>query len=239
MGVVLLNGFRSEDQIYFAGYLEGQPSRASRDKIELVADRGTLCRWLNSQEARLRKLDLFTHTNQIQLAYTLYRANHTLASDHHVAMTIDGLLRSYEVRSWAQTVDEIVVTHDWPIQLLARPVQLIHYTSGTEVQLPKGWICPATSYGHPSFDNVLETASDKQYEQARLDLTNTWQKEWWQISGHIRGFVVKMICEAWECDIGEILEPVEKRGWSDFADIGYEHIGEVPVYRLNRPARRT
>jgi hypothetical protein len=50
--------------------------------------------------------------------------------------------------------------------------------------------------------------------------------------------VLKLICAAWECEIGEILEPVEKRGWSDFADIGGD-IGPVPVYRLNRPVRRT
>lgn len=68
-----------------------------------------------------------------------------------------------------------------------------------------------------------------------MTLTNTWQKMWWRISGYLNGYVLKLICEAWECGIGEIFAPVEQRGWSDFADIGYEHIGQVPVYRLNRP----
>jgi hypothetical protein len=61
---------------------------------------------------------------------------------------------------------------------------------------------------------------------------------WWRISSTIEGLVLEQICAAWECGIGDILEPVEKRGWDDLADIGYEHIGEVPVWRLTRPVRR-
>jgi hypothetical protein len=238
-GAVLLNGFRSDDRLFFAGYLEGKPGRASRDKVEILADRPTLRRWINSQVTRLRELDVFTHTNQIELAHTLYLANHTLAPDHHIAMTSVGLLQVEEVRRWAQARDQIIMADYWPIQLHSRPVQLVHYASDTEVRLPKGWICAAPSYAHTSFDIVLGTASDKKYEHARLDMTNTWQKHWWRLSDRLMGFVLNLICEAWECEIGEILKPVEERGWSDFADIGYEHLGEVPVYRLNRPARRT
>jgi hypothetical protein len=93
------------------------------------------------------------------------------------------------------------------------------------------------AYTYPAFDRVLGFASDEAFQSARLDRTNTWQKTWWRMSGRIDGLVLKLICQAWECEIGEILGPVERRGWSDFADIGYQHIGHVPVYQLDRPTR--
>jgi hypothetical protein len=188
---------------------------------------------------RPRELDLFTHTNQIELAQLFYLANHTLAPDHDAAMVTEGLLQVAETRSWAAAREQIILCHGWPLHLMARPVRLVHYTSDTEIRLPDGWISAVPSYIHECFDDVLGTASDKKYEHARLDQTLTWQKRWWRLSGYNDSFVLKLICEAWECEIGDILEPVEKRGWSDFADIGYQDIGPVPVFRLNRPARRT
>jgi hypothetical protein len=238
-GIILVDGFLSDQHQFFAGYIEGLPSRAARDKVEIAADRNVLSQWINSQEARLRELHLFTPSMQVEMAYLLYRANHTLALDHIVAATAEGLMRTADVRSWASAHSAITMTVDWPIQLLTRPLSLVHHAFDAPIQLPDGWICAAASDGYSRFQEVLETAADESYEYARLDQTNTWQKKWWQISDHIRGFVLKLICEAWECEIGEILEPVEKRGWSDMADLGYEQIGQVPVYRLNRPVRRT
>lgn len=82
----------------------------------------------------------------------------------------------------------------------------------------------------PLWLRTLGTNHDEEGERLRLSYLAT---------RNIEALVLKQICEAWECEIDDILEPIEKRGWDDLADIGYEHIGEVPVYRLNRPARRT
>jgi hypothetical protein len=236
-GIVLVNGLRADTYSFFTGYLEGKPNRASRDKAELAVERQELRDWLASQEVRMRELDVLDSSTRARLSQLFYRANHTLPTDFAVAFADGGLLTFAEVPVWAAARDEIVFPQGWPLGATVRPVRVIHLPTGKETGLPEGWIMEVPHVLHLPFNNVLGRAADEEFRAARLDRTNTWQRYWWYASGSVRGLVMKLICQAWKCEIGEILEPVEKRGWSDFADIGYEHIGQVPVYRLNRPRR--
>jgi hypothetical protein len=237
-GAILVNGFRGDDYPFFAGYMQGRPNRASRDKVELALSRAELHDWLASQETRMRTLDLLDPFTNMILNFQFYRAYRSLPEDFHVAFVGDDTLKLEEVSAWAAARDEVILSHGWPIAVMPRLLRLFHAPTGKIVILPKNWMFAGISIVRPVFDDVLGSASDTNYEFARHSPHNSWQKVWWRTSDTIKGLVLKLICAAWECEIGEILEPVEKRGWSDFADIGGD-IGPVPVYRLNRPVRRT
>jgi hypothetical protein len=236
-GAVLLNGFRSDEHASFAGYLNGRPSRASRDRVELAAANTEVRDWFNSQEARMRELDLLTATMQHQLAYLVYQANHALPGDYTSAFVSSGLLELADLVTWASAHDEIIVVQGWPLNINNRPLGIVYMPTGRNVELPENWIYPMPSFLYLPF-NVFDLYHDQEYAFARHHRKNTWQKVWWRTSSRIEGLVLRQICEAWECEIGELLEPVEKRGWDDLADIGDEQIGQVPVFRLNRPTRR-
>ncbi len=113
-GTVTVNGFLSDISVSFAGYLAGQPSRASRDKAVLVAGRDQMREWMRTQEQRLRDAGLFDDSLQLELAYTLHCACHPLADDIAFALTSQGVLRLPEVREWARQRDEVFVGFGWP-----------------------------------------------------------------------------------------------------------------------------
>ncbi len=233
-GAVLVNGFRSDEHIYFAGYVNGWPSRASRDRSDLAATRDEIRDWLNSQEKRMRELDLLTTSTQASLSNLLYQANHILPADYAIAFVSGGTLKLAEVTAWARDHGEIILALGWPLSVNSRPLQLNYLPTGNKVDLPENWIY-SMAWATPVPFDVFPRWRDQEYEFARHDERDTWQKRWWRLSDTIRGLVLKTICEGWECGIGEILEPVEKREWYDLADIEYERIGQVPVWRLTRP----
>lgn len=235
-GAVLLNGFRSDEQLSFAGYVNGQPSRASRDKAEVVGTQTEVRDWLNSQEARLRELGQLSTPTQVDLAYLLYQANHALHPDYPIAFVSNGFLKLVDIATWIRERDQILLVQGWPLSFNIRPLEILYLPTGNKVELPENWAYPMPSFSNPPFD-VFDPWRDQAYEFARQARENTWQKMWWRISGNLEGLLLKQICAAWECSIGEILEPVEKRGWNDVADIGDE-VGQVPVWRLERPTPR-
>lgn len=234
-GAVLVNGLRADDYFYFAGYLEGKPSKASRDKAELVAEKAELRAWMSTQVDRQRELNLFDPSVRLELGYSLNVANVELDEDHPVAFVGDGLLSIGQFAAWASERAEILVSQGWPISFDTRPPRLVHYPTGTQVTLPDGWIFPAPSLAHNVLDDVFGLNTDPEYESARLQPSLTWQKTWWRLSGRVEGVVFRLLCRAWSCDIADLLEPVGRRGWNDFEDCGYPQIGPVPVYRLRRP----
>jgi hypothetical protein len=236
-GAVLVNGFRSDELSGFAGYMIGRPSRASRDRAEIAANDTEVRDWLNSQEKLMRDLGVFGIATQIDLTYLLYLANRALPPDYVVAITSTGLLRLGDVTAWAAGNDEITLVQGWPLSFHSRRLKVVDMQTEQEVELPDKWLFPMGSF-YPLPVYAFSLPRDEKYEFARQSQENTWQKVWWRTSGSIEGLVLKLICEAWDCEIGEILEPVEKRGWCDFAEIN-EEIGPVSVYRLNRPVRRT
>lgn len=237
-GAVLVNGFRSDDShTVFAGYMNGRPNRASRDKAELAAEETEVRDWLNSQEKLMRDQGLFSTGTQVNMAYMLYLANGSLPTEYAIAFTSSGLLRLGDVTTWARKHEEIILAQGWPLSIHIQRLEIYYPQTEEKVELPNKWLYPISSFFYRPFD-VFTPRHDKKYGFARQNRENTWQKVWWHASGRIDGLVLKLICEAWDCEIGEILEPVEKRGWCDFADIN-ERIGPVPVYRLNRPTRRT
>ncbi|MGW3117877.1 hypothetical protein ACWDBW_12155 [Streptomyces sp. NPDC001107] len=65
--------------------------------------------------------------------------------------------------------------------------------------------------------------------------TLTWQKMWWRMSGSIPGYFMRALCQAWECSIQSLLEPVAQRKWSDSLHLDDERVGPVSGYLLNRP----
>ena len=238
-GAVLVNGFRADKHPYFAGYIEGIPSRASRDQVEIAVNAKVLRSWLASQESRMRELGIFDTHTQVNLGRLYYRANRMLADDYHIAVSDQGFLTVSDLPDWVAARNEIYLCQGWPLILWRRPPQVVHVSTMTPVELPAGWLYPGSGRVQDIFDDVLPSMSDQEYEWARLGRTNTWQKVWWRTSDSIEGLVLKLICQAWECEIGDLLAPVEQRGWNDFADIGYDHVGHVPVYRLERPTPRT
>jgi len=236
-GIATVNGFRADDRIDTTGYLEGAPNRASRDKVDLVADRAEVCRWLRSQEQRLRDLDLFTIPTQLELAYLLHNAFGSLAPDHCVGMTRQGLVRFGEIEAWAQQRDEIFLTNGTPLMISARPPRVTHHPTGAEFTLPENCFLPfLLAYGDP-FPDMFPSAlhRDPNFEFSRNHAELTWEKFWWRLSGHMEGSFLKAVCRAWSCDIGAIVAPLAHRQWSDALYPDDESLSPIFGYRLNRP----
>jgi hypothetical protein len=235
MGAVLVNGLHGDGYQFFTGYMEGRPSRASRDKVDLVADADEFRQWLASQEARLRELGRFHMPTQLEFGQTLYQSRSTLSDDHHLGMASNGLIPLGDIVEWVAARSEVILCQGWPLVFYTRPPSIFHYMTGVAVTLPENWFHVGPTYLEPLIDDLLGRNNDSAYESARLDHVLTWQKQWWRRSAWLNGLFIKKLCEAWSCNVGDVLAPVAERGWSDFADLGIAGVGPVPVYHLRRP----
>ncbi|MFJ9584122.1 HD domain-containing protein [Streptomyces acidicola] len=236
-GVVTVNGFRADETVAFAGYLAGRPSRASRDKASLVADRNQIRHWLRTQEERLRDVRHFGDSVQLELASTLHKAHNHLSDDTAFAVTAQGLLRPADIVPWAAQRGEIFIAMGWPLAVRTRPPQIYHYPSGQYVQLPGNWVLLHQSWIvsplTDAFPDILNR--DAEYEFTRNQPTLTWQKLWWRLSGGLYGRFLQALCQAWSCTIEDLLAPVERRNWSDACYLDDEALGPVWGYLLHRP----
>jgi hypothetical protein len=235
-GIVSVQGFRADGVSSFAGYLEGAPSRASRDKVDLVADHAEVSRWLSSQEQRLRETGAFDESHQLELALTLHQAFGTLAPDHCIGMTGTGLLRFGEIEAWAARQDQIFLTSGPPLMINSRPPRVTHYTTGRDVTLPGNWFAPFL-IAYDLFVDIFPYSlhRDPDYEFAREHIELTWEKFWWRISGDIEGSFLRGVCRAWGCEVGDVLAPVAERRWSDVAYFDDASLGPIFGHRFNRP----
>jgi hypothetical protein len=237
-GKVTVNGFLADPSTSFAGYLAGQPSRASRDKAALVATRDQMRQWMRTQEQRLRNAGLFDDSLQLELAYTLHCAFAPLADDIAFALTSRGVLRMPDVREWAGRRNDIFVAFGWPLTWRTRPPELHHPLSGERIQLPDNcvFICQYGS-ASPLSEVFLSAANrDTAYEFARDHTTPTWEKHWWHTSGDLYGLFLRTLCEVWSCPLETLLAPLERREWSDSFHVHDESLGPVPGYHFRRPS---
>ncbi|MDN3266660.1 ATP-binding protein [Streptomyces sp. MA15] len=236
-GTVTVNGFLADNSVSFAGYLAGQPSRASRDKAALVASREQMRRWVHTQEERLRSASLFDDSLQMELAYALHCASFPLGDDIAFALTSQGVLRLSEVRDWVSRRRDIFVGSGWPFTWRTRPPELTQRLSGERVQIPDDcvFICHY-GFGSPLSEVFPAIANrDPAYEFARDHATLTWQKHWWRMSEDLFGLFIRTLCEAWSCTLESLLAPLEQRDWSDSIQMDDESLGPVPGYRFRRP----
>jgi hypothetical protein len=237
-GISVVSGFRADEHYFFSGYFLGRPNRASRDNAEFEATGPELQRWLISQEQQMRDLHDFNQSIQLENASALYRGRGgVLANDHCIAMVSNGPITVGQIAQWAAHQKEIFISQGWPLSCQTRPPRVVYYPTGAEVVLPDGWILPHTGY-EPVLDHVIPTVRDSAYEQARHHRKLTWQKRWWLMSGNLRGLLVREICRAWVCEVGDVLGPVADRNWNDFATLSTVGIGPLSILRLNRPGER-
>ncbi|MFD8094249.1 HD domain-containing protein [Streptomyces malaysiensis] len=235
-GIVTVNGFRADDTMAFVGYLAGRPSRASRDKVNLIADREQVRHWMRVQEQWLRDSKHFGDLIQLDLAYTLYRTLGSLADDVAFAVTAQGLLRPADIGAWVEQRNEIFIS--WaPLSWRPSPPHIFHYVSGQDVQLPDHWVVIRQSgYVSPIYDMFPDILNrDSEYEHARHQRTLTWQKFWWRMSGDLFGLFLRAVCQAWSCSLEALLAPLEQRHWSDHYQMDEEGLGSVSGYLLRRP----
>lgn len=236
-GIVTVNGFLADTSVSFAGYLAGQPSRASRDKAALIATQDQVRHWMHAQEQRLRGTGHFADPLQLELALTLHNAFNHLGDDIAFALTAQGVLRPADVASWAAQRNEVFLASGLPIAWRSRPPEVYHYLSGQPVRLPGNWVHICQRVLTPPLAEVFPDVAnrDAAYESARDHTTPTWQKVWWRLSGGLYGLFLRALCQAWSCTIESLLAPVAQRNWSDALPLEDEGLGLVSGYALHRP----
>ena len=218
-GVVTLNGFLADQKVYFAGYLEGQANRAARASVNLLGETKDVREWIGSQEQRLRDLDLFTPSMQLENSLTFYRAQGGLADDIAIALTARGALQAGAVADWAEEHEHIFLFQVFPLVPQTRPPKMIHFRTGAPVSLPDNWILPCNYNYEKELDDATEKLRDSEYSHARYDRNPTWEKWWWRSSNSLDAIVIRKIAAAWSCSLGDLLAPIASRGWSDFSEI--------------------
>ncbi|MFF4505508.1 ATP-binding protein [Streptomyces sp. NPDC001401] len=237
-GVVTVNGLLADESISFAGYLAGQPSRASRDQATLAATPDQVRDWMRTQEQQLRSTGSFGDPVQLEQAHTLYGAFNGLSDDVAFALTAQGLLRPTDAADWVAQRNEVFMCFGLPLAVHTRPPAVYHYLSGQNVQVPENWVLTFSRIPdgplREAFPQVMNRDAD--YEFARHHLTLTWQKVWWRMSGTLDGLFLRALCEAWSCTPESVLAPVERRGWSDIRPLDDESLGAVPGYLFHRPS---
>ncbi|WP_406486049.1 ATP-binding protein [Streptomyces phaeochromogenes] len=237
-GIVTVNGFLADESVGFAGYLAGQPNRASRDQARPVADQEQLRQWIRQQEQQLRATGNFTDPIQLELAYTQHRALGTIPDDVAFAMTTEGLLRPGGISQWAAQRSQVFLVQGGPpLNWRPRPPRVFDYLSGREMQLPHDWVLICSFAADVKLLALFPPAlgRDGAFEFARHDTTLTWQKLWWRLSGDLSGLFLNALCAAWSCTIEDLLAPVEQRGWSDIAQHHDATIEPILGYSLRRP----
>ncbi|MFE2600008.1 ATP-binding protein [Streptomyces sp. NPDC059396] len=238
LGLVTVNGFLADEFVPFAGYLAGRPSRASRDRASLVADRDQLRRWIETQEQSIRSSGRFTASVQLELANTLHAAyGGNFPEDVAIAFTAEGLLRSADVAGWAAQRDEVFMLSGPPLVWSLIPPRIYHYLSGEDVRLPPNWIYVANWVVRPplaeAFPDTLRR--DPTYEHTRNESTLTWQKAWWRMSGSLTGVFLRALCDTWSCTVEDLLAPVAERRWSDSQHLPDSTFGPIEGHLLRRP----
>ncbi|MDF3142526.1 MULTISPECIES: ATP-binding protein [unclassified Streptomyces] len=236
LGTVTVNGFLADTSVSFAGYLAGQPSRASRDRADLVATQEQVRHWMRAQEQRLRSTGHFEDPLQLELAHTLHCAFDLLPDNVAFALTAQGVLRPADVAEWAAQRNEVFLTFGWPITWRTRPPEVYHYLSGQPVPLPDNWIFIVQIVSTSPLGQVFPANRDTAYDSARDHPTLTWQKQWWRLSGGLHGLFLRELCQVWSCTIESLLAPVAQRNWSDTLHLDDESLGPVSGYLLQRPS---
>ncbi|MEU0968081.1 ATP-binding protein [Streptomyces sp. NPDC005917] len=238
-GIVTISGFLADRSVNFVGYLAGRPSRASRDRADLVANQEQVRQWIRTQEQQLRDTEQFGEPLQLELAGTLYRAFSTLPDDVAFALTSQGAMRPSGIAEWAAQRDQIFLTVGTPLAWNTRPPGVYHYLSWQRIELPDDWILICEKYpGSPLSEVFPYTENrDAAYESARNDTTLTWQKRWWRISGDLDGYFLRSLCEAWSCTLESLLAPIEQRNWSDTLLLDDASLGPVWGFLLRRNGR--
>lgn len=238
-GVVTVNGFLADESTNFMGYVNGLPGRASRDKAEFAATVDEIRGWLTSQERKLREIGAFDDAMQLELAFVLHRARlGQLSPDHAVALTREGILRVGDVARWAAAHNEVFLADGVvPLVTDSRPPSVRHFFTGADIPMPPGWtILYGMQYGS-EFTNKLDIDNirDQNYRFASDQNKWTWENRWWWLSGYIEGAVIGEICRAWSCSIRDVLGPIAKRGWNDYALLDGYPMEPVFGYWLRRP----
>lgn len=241
-GAVPIDGFLGDEFGSFLGYLEGRPSRASRDQPELVADADAVRAWHMSQLARLKERGLFGPSAQLVTNAFSYYSSGNLENGHYVGMTASGLIRYGDIEQWASQRDEVFVTYGGPLRWsFYSPDAPLLYNSdtGREQILPANWLTPCPDYIERPFSTLFPGIErrDANYEFARAHREPTWQKTWWSLSGDILGGIIHRICKAWSCEIGDVLAPIAARHWDDFGDFEDPSMRPADGYLLRRPGR--
>ncbi|MGW2642950.1 HD domain-containing protein [Streptomyces sp. NPDC001348] len=239
-GAVTVNGFLADQSAAFAGYLAGRPSRASRDRSDLVADQEQVRQWMRTQEQRLRETGQFDDSLQLELAAALHAAFNDLSDDVAFAITSQGLLRPSGAVGWAAERDEILMTYGGlPLAWNSRPPEVYNYQSGQRLQLPDNWIILCMRLLPVPLGEVFLDVDnrDATYASARHHTSLSWQKRWWRISGGLDGLFLRAVCRAWSCTVEELLAPIERRNWSDTGHLDDDSVGPVPGLLLRRPSK--
>ncbi|MEV0740890.1 ATP-binding protein [Streptomyces sp. NPDC050549] len=236
-GIVTVNGLLADESISFAGYLAGQPSRASRDRAGLVANQDQVRLWMRRQEQQLRGNGQFGDPVQLELAYTLNNAFNELADDVAFALTAEGVLRPANIADWTARKNEVFMATGLPLTWRSRPPEVYHYLSGQTVQLPDNWIVITARVLNPPLSDVFPDVENRDlaYESARNDIMPTWQKEWWRLSGGLYGRFLRALCQTWSCTVESLLSPIEQRNWSDARHLDEESPVPISGYLLTRP----
>jgi hypothetical protein len=237
-GISAVHGFRGDGYAFFLGYLRGRPNRASRDNVDLAVDRVQMASWLRSQEERMRELGVFDASMQLLVSRTFMQAFGSMADDHHVGQISTGLLTAGAIAGWVAGRDRVLLSYGWPLVWWGYPPRLICYPMDSAVQLGDGWVSMCIIGLDPVVNTVLGENRDERYAAARYDRHMSWQKRWWRMSGYPAGFFLRRLCEVWDCEIGDLLMPIEARGWSDFEEVRISGslARQVPVLDLRRPA---
>ncbi|WP_328748831.1 ATP-binding protein [Streptomyces sp. NBC_00285] len=235
-GIVTLGGFLADRSSSFAGYLTGQPSRASRDRATLAVEQDQVREWVRTQEQQLRSTGQFDDHLQLELAGTLYHTFGSLPEDVAFAITSQGVLRPSGITEWAVQHGKIFIVGGSPLAMNTRPPEIYHSRSGHRIQMPDNWIVMSENYPGSPVSDVFPYGAhrDAAYEYARDHTALTWQKMWWRVSGSIPGYFLRALCQAWECNIQSLLEPVAERK-SDSLQLDNGHVGPVFGNLLNRP----
>jgi hypothetical protein len=236
-GIVTVNGLLADESISFAGYLAGQPRRASRDRAGLVANQDQVRLWMRRQEQQLRGNGQFGDPVQLELAYTLNNAFNELADDVAFALTAEGVLRPANIADWTARKNEVFMATGLPLTWRSRPPEVYHYLSGQTVQLPDNWIVITARVLNPPLSDVFPDVDNRDlaYESARNDIMPTWQKEWWRLSGGLYGRFLRALCQTWSCTVESLLSPIEQRNWSDARHLDEESPVPISGYLLTRP----
>lgn len=238
-GVCTVNGFLADEHMSFLGYLCGKPNRASRDNAVLTASSDQLKGWVRGQIDRRRELAEFGTRSQVMLAMLLHWCYDSMPDDVAYCMIGDRLVGNEELRAWIETRDEIILPLGFPLQL-DMTLKLVHVRTWEPVQLRPGWLFPAAWGVVEPFYTAIDRKRDERFRAARADYKQSWQKRWWRMSGYVDGLVLRKIAEVWACEIEDLLQPIEERGWSDFREIDLADGSTdfVAVFLLRRPCRR-
>lgn len=241
-------GLRSANDAQYGGIVQGQPTRAQRDRVKTDLRLADMQAWFKAQLQTIPDVKLQSPGAQL----TIQRAGIGIGirtPELAIAYTVDGYLNPAELANYIRSRSVVYMVDSYATRLaLGDEVHMGFQTRDDRLCLVQDGQISANSFigrFYSEADSPFPVRQDEFKDRwlGRPNMPNAFDPvPWWRRSfATPAGEVIRIVAESWEADIGELVESMSACEVRDGQDSRLElpclggGLGKVEALMVRRP----